>query len=105
MSITQRYTIRANRGRPRIWIEGKRLTSAGFHRGQLFTVEVKPTNRVMLRFRLAFAQEQAAGMRKVSGKGDRPIIDIVGSLLEQSGLKAGDAVSIDYSTNVIEVAA
>lgn len=104
MSISQRYTIRANRGRPRVWIEGKRLTSAGFHRGQLFTVEVKPSNSVMLRFRLAFVQEQAAGMRKVSGKGDRPIIDIVGTLLEQSGLKAGDDVSIDYSTNVIEIA-
>ena len=43
-------------------------------------------------------------MRKVSGKGDRPIIDIVGTLLEQSGLKAGDDVSINYSTNVIEIA-
>ena len=104
MSISQQYTIHANRGRPRVWIEGKRLTSAGFHRGQLFNVEVKPSNRVMLRFRLAFAQEQTAGMRKVSGKGDRPIIDIVGTLLEQSGLKAGDDVAINYSTNVIEVA-
>lgn len=105
MSISQQYTIRSNRGRPRVWIEGKRLTTAGFHRGQFFTTEVKPSNRVMLRLRLAFAQEQAAGMRKVSGKGDRPIIDIVGSLLEQSGLKAGDDVSIIYSTNIIEVAA
>ena len=100
MYSTQNYEVRANRGRPRVWIEGKRLVAAGFSRGLRFNVVVKPSNAVLLRFAIA-----ENGSRKVSGKGERPIIDIVGTLLEQSGLKSGDHVSINYSQNMIEIEA
>ena len=89
---------RPHRGRPRVWIEGKRLAAAGFTRGSRFNVVVKPSNQVLLKFLIA-----DEGSRKVSGKGDRPIIDIVGTLLEQAGLKSGDDVVINYSPDVIEI--
>ena len=38
MILLQEYTIRANRGRPRIWLEGKRLVEAGYERGVRFNV-------------------------------------------------------------------
>jgi hypothetical protein len=98
MISSQAYQVRANRGRPRVWIEGKRLAAAGFTRGSRFNVVVKPTNQVLLKFLIA-----DDGSRKVSGKGDRPIIDIVGTLLEQAGLKSGDDVVINYSPDVIEI--
>ena len=37
---TQSYIVRANKGRARIWLEGKRLTAAGFAVGSRFNIEV-----------------------------------------------------------------
>jgi len=62
-----------NRGRPRLWIEGKHLTEAGFKPGDFWTLTHHPGG-----FTIAFDTE---GKRKVSGKGSKPIIDIAGSSL------------------------
>ena len=35
--MIQEYKIGSNRGRPRIWLEGKRLTASGIGRGDKFT--------------------------------------------------------------------
>ena len=66
----------ANRGKPRIWIEGKRLAEAGFLPGTLFVADFSD-NKIVL----AIRESQDPRMhRKVSGKerdsGPHPIIDM-----------------------------
>jgi len=87
--MIQEYKIGSNRGRPRIWLEGKRLTASGIGRGDRFithnvdegvTIQITPDGR-----------------RKVSGKGDRPIIDIVGADVKHWGFDIGDEVEITYT--------
>ena len=87
--MIQEYKIGSNRGRPRIWLEGKRLTASGIGRGDRFithnvdegvTIQITPDGR-----------------RKVSGKGDRPIIDIVGSDVKHWGFDIGDDVEVTYN--------
>ena len=93
MKYLQVYKIGSNRGRPRIWLEGKRLTASGIGRGDKFithnvdegvTIQITPDGR-----------------RKVSGKGDRPIIDIVGADVTRWGFDIGDEVVITYTYNWI----
>ena len=96
-NLVQNYVIRANRGRPRVWIEGKRLVLAGFQRGCLFNVVVGDRGLT-----LNIAKD---GSRKVSGKGERPLIDLVGALLTQANLKSGDHVIINYKANSISIEA
>lgn len=65
--------IGSNRGKPRIWIEGKHLVDAGFQRGDTWTL-VETSQGFMIR-------ADRNGARKVSGKGERPVIDICGASL------------------------
>lgn len=96
MNETQRYTVRANRGRPRIWLEGRRLTAAGFTPGRRYA-QVYNTNTMTLTLAAG-----TAGDRKVSGKGDKPIIDLSGT---GCGLfETGDAVLVTYRPGVILIA-
>lgn len=83
---TQSYIVRANKGRARIWLEGKRLTAAGFAVGSRFNIEVIE-GALVLRL-------DASGSRRVSGKGERPIIDISGGSCDP--FVTGDAVQVDY---------
>ena len=87
--MIQEYKIGANRGRPRIWLEGKRLTAAGIGRGDRFR-----THKVDDGVNIAIDPD---GRRKVSGKGDRPIIDIVGSDVKYWGFDIGDDVEVTYN--------
>jgi len=100
MILLQEYTIRANRGRPRIWLEGKRLAAAGFERGVRFdlTLGTKRYGGLLL-----YLNEDGSGKRKVSGKGDRPIVDIVGAEIQRCGLQSGDDVVITYDCEVNEI--
>ena len=100
MILLQEYTIRANRGRPRIWLEGKRLAAAGFERGVRFdlTLGTKRYGGLLLEL-----NEDGSGKRKVSGKGDRPIVDIVGAEIQRCGLQSGDDVVITYDCEVNEI--
>jgi len=83
---TQSYIVRANKGRARIWLEGKRLTAAGFAVGSRFNIEVIE-GALVLRL-------DASGSRRVSGKGERPIIDLSGRSCEP--FTTGDPVQVDY---------
>ena len=87
--MIQEYKIGANLGRPRIWLEGKRLTAAGIGRGDRFR-----THKVDDGVNIAIDPD---GRRKVSGKGDRPIIDIVGSDVKYWGFDIGDDVEVTYN--------
>ena len=98
--LLQTYTIRANRGRPRIWLEGKRLVEAGYERGVRFDVVPLPLRDGGM---VLAQNEDGTGKRKVSGKGDRPIIDIVGAEIVNSMLRVGDEVVITYDCVVKEI--
>ena len=70
--------------RSRIWIEGKRLAAAGFTVGKYFhklwdETLFRPEKRHMLTLILATDDDVCTEMPyKVSGKGEKPIIDITG---------------------------
>lgn len=82
--------IGLNRGKPRLWLERKVLTEAGFAPGDKFSLtETKPGV-------LLISRAPLTGKRTVSGKGDRPVIDIAGTVLTQAGLAHGDTVTVDY---------
>lgn len=58
----------SNKGNPRIWIEGQILVDHGFKRGDRFNALIRPGSLII--------EAVDYGDRKVSGKGERPIIDI-----------------------------
>ena len=74
--MTRKVTIGQNRGKARLWIEGSWLTGFGFVRGAVFHITIADGRLII---RLGSSDEHRS--RKVSGKGDRPIIDIVGEIL------------------------
>jgi hypothetical protein len=89
----QDYTVRANKGKARIWIEGKRLVAAGFTRGQLYNI-----TRHHWGLELVLADD---GSRKVCGKGERPLIDLSGSGCDPC--RTGDQVDIHYGVGIIAI--
>lgn len=73
-----RTVIGANKGVPRsrIWIEGRRLVEAGFTPGTRYDrSHATPSGTGLYLF------ATPDGRYKVSGKGDKPIIDITGALV------------------------
>ena len=67
-----------NKGRPRIWIEGKALTESGFDPGDVYFLEITPGK---LKLSKTYGQP---GVRKVSGKGSTPIVEILGKAIEKA---------------------
>ena len=95
--VVQYYTVRENRGKPRIWIEGKRLTDAGLSVGDRFDT-VQALGQLIIKKR---PEIPPYGRRKVSGKGERPIIDLSGASC--APFTTGDAVAIEYKPNGVIV--
>lgn len=99
MKTTVTRKVGLNRGKKRIWIEGKLLIEAGFLSGLKLTATVK--NQVLT---LAI---DANGERKVSGKvkpdgSPNPIIDLTGAMIADL---VGDAelVSVTFETGIITI--
>jgi hypothetical protein len=90
---TQNYIVRANRGKPRIWLEGKRLTFAGFECGGRFGLGIE----ILAGKEALVLVADPFGSRKVSGKNHRAIIDICGDSCKP--FKTGDVVKIDYTND------
>lgn len=88
---TQQYTVRANKGRARIWIEGARLASAGFTHHAAYNVASANSATI-----LTLASD---GARKVSGAPARPIIDLCGKSC--APFETGDDVEITYENGTI----
>jgi len=63
----------------RIWLEGSRLTQAGFKVGDKFTL-AKEAGRLTL----TLGAVDDVRPRTVSGKGDKPIVDIVGDIVRDT---------------------
>ena len=95
---TQGYIVRANRGRARIWIQGTRLTEAGFTPGRHYRVERDADLALHL---ISAEADRGEEVRKVSGKGDLAIIDISGK--GAAPFNTGDLVTITYRPGLITI--
>jgi hypothetical protein len=78
----------------RVWIEGARLVRAGFVVGARYALS--ETDGVLV---LTLTPE---GKRRVSGKGDKPIIDITGDLIRRVFARR-PSVLVDYSVGTIRI--
>lgn len=88
--------------RSRIWLEGKRLSAAGFHVGQPFIRTWGAGRLVLTACTSATFEEVPRGERgTVSGKGDKPIIDITG--LKVADTFAGSHVRVSYGARTIVI--
>jgi hypothetical protein len=93
--------------RSRIWLEGKRLAAAGFKPGTLYAREWRDSDRELVLSVVAKARfEELARDAKgtVSGKGDKPIIDIVGARVTEV-FGAGETVSVQFAKARITITA
>ena len=68
--------IGSNKGKPRLWIEGKVLDQAGLPHGSRWTLLPITTGG------LRIASAPASGKRKVAGNPGRPVIDITSKTLD-----------------------
>jgi hypothetical protein len=77
-TVSRTFTLGSNRGKPRLWLEGAWLAKLGFDAKQTqYRVYILPgRNRIEIE-----AGVGGTYPRRVSGKGDRPIIDITGDQL------------------------
>lgn len=101
--VSKLGTTRAGE-RTRIWLEGKRLSAHGFEPGVRFIKQWDDDRLVLVT--LADADEAAAypkvSLGTVSGKGDKPIIDITGALVAQT-FGSGTHVTVTYRAGRISI--
>lgn len=76
--VTRTVRVGSNRGKPRLWLEGQWLADLGFPRGTRFVAAFTDA-AITLTTRESDVRNFPS--RTVSGKGDRPIIDIAGASL------------------------
>lgn len=86
--------------RSRIWIEGKRVAAAGFTPMMKYWAVWTPATLTL--FTSPYNEHSYAEERKVSGKGDKPIIDIVGVRVNDT-FGAGTHVRVSYGDGVITI--
>jgi len=86
--------VGSNRGAKRVWLEGKILTQAGWKaKDTRFDIAQSDHGLTLTR--------SDSGARRVSGKGDNPIIDICGATL---GVAQGfERVEIAATFDAIEI--
>lgn len=65
--ITSNLKLGIHRGAPRLWIEGKRLTNAGFNAGDRYNITQTGESLIITK--------SPSGTNKVAGTLSRPIID------------------------------
>jgi hypothetical protein len=89
--------------RTRIWIEGKRLTVAGFNPGTFFLRQWSAAGLTLTACTAAeFEKAERADRGTVSGKGDKPIIDVTGAKVAETF--SGTHVLATYEPGKITVA-
>lgn len=97
--IEKTIRLGVNRGQPRLWLEGKTLSLAGFKRGDKFstTIYAEKTGLTLI--------VSPDGTRRVSGKttpkGDHPIIDINGG--ELLAPFVGKSLSLSGDAGIITI--
>lgn len=85
---SKQLNVGMNRGKARLWIEGRWLADAGFTRGMAYTVRPMPENGMLL----IYADPE--GSRRVAGTVDRPILDLT---------KAADMSAIGGSGSIVSL--
>jgi hypothetical protein len=89
--------------RTRIWIEGTRLASHGFTCGLRFARKWTPaTLTLTLISQKEFDASPLAERGTVSGKGEKPIIDITGAKVAET-FGIGTHVAVTYARGVITI--
>ena len=93
------FTLKSgtNKGNRRIWIEGDRLASAGFHRGTVLF-------RTMTGSTMTLSTVPADGRKhRIAGTADRPILDLCGKWVTAfMGSRTHFAVTVSADTITIE---
>lgn len=92
---------KTTRGQSRIWIEGNRLSAAGFHPGTRYHIAYHPSEP-----RVVMAVDEKEGTRSVTnstrnGKA-RPIIDLHCAELTEV-FKPNTQVEVIYQNEIIEI--
>ena len=93
---TLRSKIGASKGQPhsRVWIEGKRLLESGFTVGTRY--QRTPGPGIVLRI-------HPQGGYKVSGKGEKPVIDITGKIVAEKFPPPATHVLVTYMPKLIAI--
>jgi hypothetical protein len=99
---TFRTVLGTNHKKPRsrIWLEGERLKAAGFTVGSNYRRYPQQNKLVLV---LSFADAGSKGLFKVSGKGDKPIIDITGKVVTERFAGTHVEVVFDESAKSITI--
>lgn len=94
MTSNNTRKVGTNRGAKRVWLEGKILTQAGWTAKETrFDISQSDHGLTLTR--------NDSGARRVSGKGDKPIIDICGATL--GVVQSFERVEIAASFDAIEI--
>lgn len=93
--------------RTRIWLEGKRLTAHGFTPGTKFARYWGKGELTLIAFDADAGEAEYNTLPRdergtVSGKGEKPIIDIVGARVRETFGK-GESVNVTYRPNKITI--
>lgn len=95
------HKIGDNRGRKRIWLDGKRLTASGFNPGTTYyLLAAKGELRLTTTAPRTKAEEWQT--RKVSGRDSKPIIDIVGATVSHA-FGAAKQVRVEWTERNIRM--
>jgi len=91
-ATTQHLKVRPTSRGVRVWLEGDRLTAAGFTKGSTYTREVSNGVIVMML--------DSDGEKRVSGKA-KPIIDISAKQLD--GFATGQDITATFEAGIITI--
>jgi hypothetical protein len=89
--------------RSRIWIEGQRLVDAGFTVGRYFAKVYENTTTQLELVLLVEDDVIATAPCKVSGKGEKPIIDITGEFVRDTFGVLGTHVECTFTRGRITI--
>lgn len=99
--IVREYKLGTNRGRRRLWLQGKQLARCGFHAKRTWYRRVYYQENGKRWLALwAFNAPSPTALYKVSGKGDCPIIDIND---ERIGEFFGDAERVEVEFSALSI--
>ncbi len=113
--VIAEHKIGKNKGRPRIWLDGKRLTAAGFTGGTVYhSVVYAEDNRILCTTATGFPnvcpcqvriirEADRHRLRKVTGRPDgKPIIDILGADVE-TAFPGAERVKVTFTPGRIVI--
>ncbi len=97
MNHTQQTKIGPAHGTPhrKVWIEGKHLAAAGFKPGDRYH-RTEAQNGIII----TWSRE---GKFKVSGKGEKPILDISGAIIPRLFPQPATHVTVEFISKLVTI--